>query len=363
MSENNQITAEDALSLTEWFRENKRDLPWRDTGNPYDVWLSEIMLQQTRVEFVRERFVRFKQALPDIASLAQCPPDRLMKLWEGMGYYSRARNLQKCAIQVMEQHGGQLPEDCSTLKKLPGIGPYTAGAISAIAFHHAVPAVDGNVLRVLARRFAAADDIRQAAVRIQFESDIQQFYQNNAVLIQQTPSFPSLFTQALMELGALVCVPNGEPHCSVCPWQNQCLAAQKHLTDSIPVRSSLQKRRIIDRTLLIIRDGSRFLLHKRQNKGLLANLYEFYGVDQNLTSRQAVRECESLGFSVMRIHRLPDSKHIFTHLEWHMTAYEIQVADLENFSSREYCLADVNQLKELAIPSAFHAYKDYYMLK
>ena len=359
-----KITAADAGTLTGWFKENQRILPWRNTGNPYDVWLSEIMLQQTRVEFVKERFILFKQQLPDIASLASCSEDRLLKLWEGMGYYSRVRNLQKCARVLMEQYDGILPGDPARLMKLTGIGPYTAGAIASIAFGIPVPAVDGNVLRVLARRFAVTDDIRSTDTRTAFEQAIRSFYEQDGTQYASDPAFCACFTQSLMELGALVCVPNGEPHCEQCPWKASCKAHLNHQTDEIPYRSPLKQRNTVERTLLIIRDGDRFLLHKRPSKGLLAGLYVFYGVEQKLVKPSEVTAAvTALVMVPIRIHRLPDSRHIFTHLEWHMTAWEIKTASLDTLLPDDFMLVNKKELASFAVPSAFHTYTEYYSLK
>lgn len=359
-----QITPKEALALVRWFQSHERSLPWRHTGDPYQVWLSEIMLQQTRVEFVKERFLAFRSDLPDITSLAACSEDHLMKLWEGMGYYSRARNLQKCARVLCEQYHGQLPADPSLLQQLPGIGPYTAGAISALAFGIPVPAVDGNVLRVLTRLFGITDDIREPAVRLRLEQDIAAFYETSGKqLRQEEPTLVQDFTQGLMELGAIVCVPNGAPHCEECPWQSVCHACREHSFDRIPFRSPLRERRIIDRTILVIRDGSRFLLRQRPKKGLLAGLYEFPGIDGTLDQRQAIAEAEKLGAVCMQIHRLPDSRHVFTHLEWHMTAYEILTASVDPLQGDGILLLNKKELAEFAVPSAFHAYLEYYDLK
>jgi A/G-specific adenine glycosylase len=359
-----EITLEQALRLTSWFQKNQRILPWRNTGNPYDVWLSEIMLQQTRVEFVKERFLQFRKKLPDIASLAECEDDRLMKLWEGMGYYSRARNLKKCAQAVMQEYDGVLPADPCKLRKLPGIGPYTSGAIAAIAYGIPVPAVDGNVLRVLARLFSDPSDIRNPETRKSYESVISDFYENHLSEAEKAdPAFVSHFTQGLMELGALICVPNGEPHCDSCPWKPFCTAHLENRTDEIPYRSALKERKVVKRTLFVIRDGERFLLRKRPAHGLLAGLYEFPGMDEWLDASQAAEAAEQQ-FHVMplRIKRLPDSKHLFTHLEWDMRAFEIRIADLSTLKAENCLLLTEKELAETAVPSAFKAVKAWYSL-
>ena len=351
------LSNEAVTALTEWYKQAKRDLPWRDTGDPYDVWLSEIMLQQTRVEAVKERFIQFRNELPDIASLAECDDERLMRLWEGMGYYSRARNLKKCAQVLVQDYDGKLPEDPELLKKLPGIGPYTAGAISSIAYSRAVPAVDGNVLRVMTRLYGMEDDIRNEQTKRKIE-DIIAAYFDSAPL----PCRVSDFTQAWMELGALVCMPNGAPACNECPLSEMCRAHLDNRTDEIPCRSPLKQRKVIRKTILVIRDGSHFLLHKRPDTGLLAGLYEFPSIDRFLTRDEALEEVRKLGFDPLRIHVLPDAKHIFTHLEWHMHAFEIMTAG--SLSCPENCiLADKRDLAGRAIPNTFQVYKDYYSLR
>ncbi len=353
-----ELSKKEADSLTAWFDKNKRDLPWRGTGDPYDVWLSEIMLQQTRVEAVKEKFIQFRRELPDIISLSEVSDDRLMKLWEGMGYYSRARNLKKCAGELRDLYGGVLPSSFDELIRLSGIGPYTAGAIVSIAYGNPVPAVDGNVLRVLARLFEDATDIRSGRAKKNCGEIIRSFYRKNPGL---GADYISSFTQALMELGALVCVPNGQPHCEACPWNNVCRAHLNNTAGRIPYRSALKGRRIEERTLLIIRDEDRFLLRKRPESGLLAGLYEFAGYDGFLSRAQIIEETEKLGISALHIRRLPDSRHIFTHLEWHMHAFEIMVADID--SVPDGLLLTKKELAEFAVPSAFSKYISYYSLK
>ncbi len=350
-----KITPAQAEMLCAWYRKNKRQLPWRDTGDPYDVWLSEIMLQQTRIEAVRDKFIDFRKELPDIASLAACDDDRLMRLWEGLGYYSRARNLKKCAQAVMEKHGGKLPDTKEELLKLPGIGPYTAGAIASIAYEKPEPAVDGNVLRILARIAGCRDDIREESTKMNLAEMLDEAYAPDVNA--------SDLTQALMELGQTVCVPNGVPKCDVCPWSSFCNAHLNNETAQIPYRSRLKERKIEQRTLLVIRDGNRFLLHKRSAKGLLAGLYEFYGLNGWLSEKEILSAVSDLGFTPLRIHPLPESKHIFTHLEWHMKAYEIMCEECSVLPDDSFLLAEKKELQFLAVPSAFRTYTDWYSLR
>ena len=356
-----KIDDETVLPLITWFQNNRRILPWRNTNDPYDVWLSEIMLQQTRVEFVKERFIRFKQALPDISSLAAVSDDDLLKLWEGMGYYSRARNLKKCAGVLVNSFNGCLPADYKTLLSLPGIGPYTAGAIASIAFGIPVPAVDGNVLRVFARLNGDTRDIRSTEVKADVTSVLSDYLnQDHSSLPAQKPDLIPLFTQSWMELGALICLPNGKPRCEFCPLADHCKANQNQLTEVIPYRSPLKRRRIEERTILVIRDGSRFLLHKRPETGLLAGLYEFPGMEGSYSKEEVIQYVESQAMHVLHIKPLPPSRHIFSHVEWHMTAFEVQIADLGKPPAPDRILLTKKELQKFAVPSAFAAYKAYY---
>ena len=353
-----------ALELTDWFERNQRDLPWRKDPTPYHVWLSEIMLQQTRVEFVKDRYVRFLEELPDIQSLAECEEEKLLKLWEGMGYYSRIRNLQKCAKVLVKEHGGVLPSDLKTLLSLPGIGPYTAGAISSIAFHQPLAAVDGNVMRVMARVLADERDIRSADLKAEYTRMIQRFLDESAALItENNPLFVSSFTQALMELGALVCLPVGKAKCGVCPWRDSCRSFAEGRQETIPLPQKKKPRRIEKRTLLIIRDNDRFLMRKRSSEGLLAGLNEFIGTAGTLSKKQALQYVQNLGYEPLKISPLPDSRHIFTHVEWHMKAWEIRIGSSEENADQNLFWADKKELQNIAVPSAFHAYLEYYSLR
>lgn len=338
--------------LLAWYDREKRDLPWRHTTDPYRIWLSEIMLQQTRVEAVKPYYARFLEACPDIAALAALPEERLYKLWEGLGYYSRARNLQKAARSVMEQYGGEMPRTYEALRTLSGIGDYTAGAIASIAYGERVPAIDGNVLRVLARLCASFEDIADQKTKTRWREAL-------APLI---PERAGDFTQAMIELGATVCVPNGEPKCHVCPVREFCEASQRGLTNQIPVRSAKKPRRIENRTVLIVCDENRIALGKRPPKGLLAGLYEFPNVVGHLSESEALQYLRSIGFDPIRIERIEDSKHIFTHVEWHMIAYRVRITP--EFDGQSLELKDIDDVCEnYAIPSAFSAYTRYLAIK
>ena len=355
-----RFTMDTIDGLLSWYRENRRDLPWRRDRDPYGIWLSEIMLQQTRVEAAIAYYGRFRNRYPDIESLAKADDETLLRLWEGLGYYSRVRNMKKCARVLMEEHEGRLPSDKEELMKLPGIGSYTAGAISAIAYGRPEAAVDGNVLRVLSRIFAIREDIKDPKLKKRLEDCIESFYQENGI---SDPGYISDLTQALMELGALVCLPNGRPLCLECPLSSECKAYSEKLTDVIPLRSGNRDRKIVDRTLFVILCNDRFLLHRRSSKGLLAGMYEFIGTDQKMNEEEAAGFIRNLGIESFDLKELPSSRHIFTHLEWRMQAYEIRTDTLPDLDRNEYMLADRKRLQSLAVPSAFRVYLDCYGLR
>ena len=302
-----------------WYNENARDLPWRRTKDPYLIWVSEIMLQQTRVEAVLGYYERFTSALPTVTDLALCPEDRLLKLWEGLGYYSRARNMQKAARIVCESYAGQMPASAAALMKLPGIGEYTAGAISSIAFGQAEPAVDGNVLRVIARLEAISDNILNESVKKKIREELRGLYDANDGTF-------GLLNQAFMDLGAGVCLVGSAPKCDICPISSYCRCFELGLQSELPVRVKKQKRRIEKRTVLLIRRDETYAIRKRPDSGLLSGLYEFPNETGDLSSDDALAKAESLGLMPLRIKKLSAAKHIFSHVEWHMTGYEILVA-------------------------------------
>ncbi len=339
-------------ALLAWYRIHQRDLPWRHTKDPYAIWLSEIMLQQTRVEAVKPYYARFLATCPTVESLASLDEERLMKLWEGLGYYSRARNLQKAARTVTEQYGGSMPQTYEELRRLSGIGDYTAGAIASIAFGVRVPAVDGNVLRVLSRVSGSREDIALPATKEAMRQ----------ALLPLIPEAAGDFNQALIEIGATVCVPNGEARCAECPMASECVAAREGLTDEIPVKSAKKPRRIQPLTLLIIRDGDRTVLRKRPPKGLLAGLYELPNTEGHLGEAQTLEYVRSLGFEPLHIERLEDAKHIFTHIEWQMIAYAVRVTpDFDGYpeESRLLLVPNGELHSRYAVPSAFSAYTKY----
>lgn len=345
--------------LLKWYDTSKRTLPWREEPTPYHVWVSEIMLQQTRVEAVKPYYHRFMEALPDIASLAEAKEEVLLKLWEGLGYYNRVRNMQLAAKQVMELYGSNMPEEYEELLKLKGIGSYTAGAIASIAFGKKVPAVDGNVLRVLARYCMDEALITDAKVRQRVEQELGE---------TMSQKRPGDFNQAMMELGAMVCVPNGKPHCEECPLQKQCQAHLEHCETDYPKKAVKKARTIENRTVLIIQDADKAALRKRPAKGLLASMYEFPCMEGEYTAEQVLEYLREEGLQPLHIKELEPSKHIFTHKEWHMKGYAIRVDELarKEFKDigKEWVFVEPAQTQaEYPIPSAFAAYVPYLNIK
>lgn len=337
--------------LLEWYDENKRILPWRDKNNAYYTWVSEIMLQQTRVEAVKPYFVRFIKELPDIHALAECQEEKLMKLWEGLGYYSRVRNMQIAARTVKETYEGKLPESYKDLLSLKGIGSYTAGAIASIAYGIPVPAVDGNVLRVISRVIRSREDIGKPAVRKKTEQMLSEIIPYDR---------PGDFNQALMELGAVVCVPNGQAKCHLCPVSHLCLAYQNHVVEEIPVKAQKKPRTIEERTVFVIQDGYRTAICKRPDKGLLAGLYELPNICGHINQDEAVEYIRNMGLEALYIEKLPEAKHIFSHIEWRMQGYRIRVSSLKERKEGDLLFVEKKQSdKKYAIPSAFGAYVKY----
>ncbi len=340
--------------LIHWYDQGRRILPWREEPTPYHVWVSEIMLQQTRVEAVKPYYDRFMNALPGIEQLAMADEEMLLKLWEGLGYYNRVRNLNKAAKIIVEEHGGQMPDTYEELLKLPGIGSYTAGAVASIAYGRKVPAVDGNVLRVLSRLRMDDRDIMQQAVKKQVEEELAMSMPHDRV---------GDFNQALMELGAMVCVPNGAPKCNLCPWEQICLAHKNGCEEQFPIKSAKKKRSIEKKTVIIIRDKNKAALQKRPDKGLLASMYEFPWIEGNLSEGEVLRWLKKIGLSVLHIKAIGESKHIFTHKEWHMTGYAVRVDELFEVGDEPgFLYVDQKEVSEIyPIPSAYAFYRKYFM--
>ncbi len=330
------------IPLLTWYREHARVLPWRSDPTPYHVWLSEIMLQQTRVAAVMEYYRRFLAALPTVADLAAVEEDQLMKLWQGLGYYNRARNLQKAARQVMEDWGGAFPRTYQDLRTLAGVGDYTAGAIASIAFGEDVPAVDGNVLRVVTRITGDTGDITRADTKERIR----------AALADILPrGMAGEFNQAMMDLGATVCLPNGAPLCGQCPAEGFCTAHREERTGELPVKAAKRPRRVEERTVFLLFHGGRVALRRRGEKGLLAGLWEypneFSPASDALAAWGIEPAAEEFGGT---------GKHIFTHIEWHMTARLIETKG--EALPEGWVWAGREELRrEYAVPNAFQSFQ------
>lgn len=337
--------------LLKWYDGHARVLPWREEPSPYRVWVSEIMLQQTRVEAVKPYFERFIKELPDIRALAEAPEDRLMKLWEGLGYYNRVRNMQKAARELTGEYGGEMPADFERILKLPGIGSYTAGAIASIAFGIPRPAVDGNVLRVLSRVQKSYEDIMKQSVRKSFEEQVR------AVIPKDRAGD---FNQSLIELGAIVCVPNGAPKCGECPLKEQCRAHAGGVELELPKKTPPKKRRIEERTILVLLSDNKAALKKRPPKGLLAGLYELPNLEGRYESQEMLNYVKELGLSPIRIQPLPEAKHIFSHIEWHMAGYAVKIEEPEEEPEGFFFVEKAQMEEKYSIPAAFGAYTEYF---
>ncbi len=336
-----QRLGEITIPLLQWFSEHARVLPWRSDPTPYHVWVSEIMLQQTRVAAVLDYYRRFMKELPTVADLAAVEEERLMKLWQGLGYYNRARNLQKAARQVMEEFGGEFPDSYEAIRSLAGVGDYTAGAIASIAFGIPVPAVDGNVLRVLSRILGDERDIAKQSTKDWARE----------LLLEIIPARQSGdFNQAMMELGAVVCLPNGAPLCEQCPVAPLCEARRTDRIGELPVKAAKKARRIEERTVYLLFHDGRVALRQRPKKGLLAGLWEY---PNSLNGEESLAEW---GISVPEPEFGGTGKHIFSHIEWHMTA---QMGETETDElPAGWVWADRAGLQEVyAVPGAFEAFR------
>lgn len=333
--------------LLDWYHANHRKLPWRENTNPYRVWVSEIMLQQTRVEAVIPYYERFIKRCPTVEALAACPDEELFKLWEGLGYYSRARNLKKAAGIICNTYQGHFPERFEEILGLPGIGAYTAGAISSIAFEQKRAAVDGNVLRVITRLTKDRQDIADTGFRRQVTEELEKIY---------PPRHRGDFTQSLMELGAVVCVPQGAPRCGECPLKAMCGAFCSGTQAQYPVRKKKADRKIEEKTVLLLRCRDKFAIRKRGKEGVLSGMWELPNLNGKQTRQQLLQWLADKNLAVKDI-RQPagkacSMKHIFTHIEWHMECWVAECEAVEKNS--EFIWVSERQMEtEIALPTAF----------
>lgn len=336
-----KITAHDfSARLFDFWNQGHRVLPWRSDPSPFHVWVSEIMLQQTRVDTVKGYYLRFVDTLPNVKALADAPEDVYLKLWEGLGYYSRVRNLHRAALEIQNRFHGEIPSSYEELVSLPGIGDYTANAILACAFHLKAVAVDGNLIRVYARLFASSIDPGKPADRKKVQKGFLQWLEGD----------PATFNQALMEIGQTICIPNGKPLCSNCPFASFCSAHLKKSEDRYPNLNKRPVQKAVKKTVFVVRCKDKTLLRKRADKGLLASLYELPNVDGELTLDEARKEWCKKGYCVESIVDLGHAKHVFSHQIWAMTGYAVSVSSpLPND-----LFIDEGQRKSLyPIPTAF----------
>ena len=339
--------------ILEWYEGSARTLPWRNNPSPYRVWISEIMLQQTRVDTVRPYFEKFIDALPTIEALAHTSDDKLLKLWEGLGYYSRARNLKRAANIILQKFSGQIPSDIKALESLPGIGPYSSGAIASIAFGARVPAIDGNVLRVMARVSANKGDITNRLVNKEIKELV------NTLLPKERIGD---FNQALMELGASICLPNGLPKCLQCPINFTCEGYHRDMVAMIPMKLKKKPRKIERKTVFVMKSEGRVALRQRPSEGLLSNLWELPHVEGHLSYEDCQSTLIEWSASVFKIIKLDKAKHIFTHMEWHMIGYLVLIETQIEDSSLVW--ATPKEIETVySIPTAFKAYLEYFIFK
>lgn len=331
--------------LLEWYQSHRTPLPWRESKDPYRVWLSEIMLQQTRIEAVIPYYHRFLAAAPTVKELAELDDERLMKLWEGLGYYSRARNLKRAAEQIMSCHGGTLPQTFAELRALPGIGDYTAGAIASIAFGLPEPAVDGNVLRVIMRVTGSDDDIAIPATKRYVTQELRHIYPHGKAAGD--------LTEALMELGERICLPVGTPKCDACPWCTGCIANRERRQAELPRKSPKKEKRVEEYTVLLFLSQGKTALQKRADKGLLAGLWGFPMLPGKQTEETIAACLAEQGIVPLTLRSGRQATHIFTHIIWNMQGV---IVETERPFGSFLWVGKEELLRDTAIPTAFQAY-------
>lgn len=340
-----ELEQEIAGRLITWYEKNKRSLPWRADREPYHIWLSEVMCQQTRVEAVKAYYQRFLQYLPSVQSLADCPEEKLNKLWEGLGYYSRARHLQQAAQLICREYGGVFPSDYETIRALPGIGDYTASAIASICFGLPCPAVDGNVLRVVTRLCASKADISKPGTKSAVRSALLPLFEGVS---------SGTLNQALMELGALVCLPNHAPDCVHCPLRDFCASADGAWKE-IPFKGEKKTRRIETHTVFLLRCNDQWALRKRPSEGLLAGLWEFPNLPGELNAQQALDAAANWNCRPESLLRHTQKFHIFTHIRWEMPAWVIECAN----PSELFTWAGLERIQSTySLPTAFRQFTE-----
>lgn len=330
-------------ALLPWYEKNKRQLPWRMDREPYHIWISEIMLQQTRVEAVKGYYARFLSVLPTVEALAKADDDLLHKLWEGLGYYNRVRNMKKAAQVILAAYDGIFPREYADILALPGIGEYTAGAICSIAYDQPVPAVDGNVLRVVSRILCDDTPVEAPAFKKLVRQALSQIYPREA----------GAFTQALMELGATVCGPNRKPNCDACPCKGFCRGYSQGMAEDLPRHLPKRSKRLEQRTVFILSCDGMYALEKRPNKGLLAGLWQFPNITGKLDAQAALAAVEDIGLKPREIKRIVEKEHVFTHIKWEMSGIYVEVKEIND----RYTWCSAEQIAaSVALPTAFRQF-------
>lgn len=330
-----------------WFEENHRKMPWRETKNPYYIWISEVMLQQTRVDTVIPYFLRFIDAFPQIENLAAAGEEEVLRLWAGLGYYSRARNIHRGAKLICEVYNGKIPEVRKELLKVPGIGPYTAGAILSIAYGKTAAAVDGNVMRVFSRLFLIHEDISEASTKKEME-----WIGEKVVSLEN----PSAFNQGLMELGAVICTPTS-PKCSLCPLMLICKARKKGMQECLPVKKKKEPVKTVNMELALLQKEDKILLVKRPTDGLLANLWALPSTEAlagNVPGKSIVMELqENYGIETTQPQAIVQKNHIFTHMKWNMQLFRMEIISMAPIDYPETQWTSLKEIDKHAIPTAF----------
>ncbi len=344
---NNQKIETIQYAFKQWYLENFRKLPWRQTSNPYYIWVSEVMLQQTRVDTVIPYFERFIHQFPTIECLAEADEGQVLKVWEGLGYYSRARNLLRGAKMIVSEYAGKIPNTLNEIKKIPGIGSYTAGAILSIAFGQAIPAVDGNVMRVFSRMFCIQEDIQKGKTKKEME----------AIGYQIIPKRnPSLFNQALMELGALICTVKS-PRCTECPVFRICKARMLGIEENLPIKKKKAKIKEVQMEVGVVWNHEKLLICKRPKEGLLANLWSLPSVERGSTGKEG----EHIRIEIEKNYQIQvqdpiyafKKEHIFTHLKWKMRVYFFHIVRSKNMKYPETQWISLDAVSQYAFPTAF----------
>jgi len=337
------IKQEMVNNIINWYQKNKRMLPWRKDKNPYHIWISEIMLQQTKIEAVKKYYNRFIQEIPDVKNLSKIEEERLLKLWEGLGYYTRARNLQKAAKIITNELNGKFPTKYEELIKLPGIGEYTASAITSISFQEQVATVDGNVLRVMMRILNSKENVLEEAVRKKVTKALTE------TLKKYNVKHPGDFNEGMMELGETICIPNTKPICNECPIKNFCKAYKENTQETLPIRIKKNRKKEENLTVFLIIYQNKVAVSYREEKGLLHHMYEFPNINKKLTKQETEAYLKSLHITG-KITKGPSHTHIFTHKKWKMQSYIIELTK----EIKTYKFYTIKEIEEnLALPTAF----------